>query len=335
MTLPPTRILGTGHYVPEQVLSNAELEKRVDTSDEWIRTRTGIRERRVAAEGEFSSDLAAKAGARAIEAAGISPDDIDLLIVGTVTGDQPLPATAMYVKRKIGLRKDCPGFDLAAACAGFVYGLAVGDQFIRGGGAKYVLVIGVELLSRFLDFSDRTTCVLFGDGAGAAVIGPSSHARADGASAELLSTHIYADSELADALTIPAGGSKRPATPATVAERMHYVHMDGRQIFKFAVKALSSASQVALDANNLQASDVAWVVPHQANTRILEAVGDRVGIAMDRFYMNIDRYGNTSSASAPIALDEAVRDGSIQKGQHVLVCALGGGIAWGSALIRW
>ena len=313
-------------------MSNSDLEKRVDTSDEWIRTRTGIRERRIAAKGEYASDLAAKAGARAIEAAGIAPEDIDLVIVGTVTGDQPLPATALYVKRKIeGLRKDCPGFDLAAACAGFVYGTTVGDQFIRGGGAKYVLVIGVELLSRFLDFSDRTTCVLFGDGAGAAVLGPLSHARRDGADAELLSTHIYADGELADALTIPAGGSKRPATPGTVAENMHFVHMDGRQIFKFAVKALSSASQVALDANGLSSSDVSWVVPHQANTRILKGVGDRVGIAMDRFYMNIDRYGNTSSASAPIALDEAVRDGSIQKGQYVLVCALGGGIAWGSA----
>lgn len=321
--------------MPEQVLSNADLERRVDTSDEWIRSRTGIRERRIASEGEYSSDLAAKAGARAIEAAGIAPEQIDLVIVATVTGDQPLPATAMFVKRKIGLRQDCPGFDLSAACAGFVYGLTVGDQFVRGGGAKYILVIGVELLSRFLDFSDRTTCVLFGDGAGAAVLAPSSVSRADGADAKLLSTHIYADAELADALTIPAGGSRHPANEATVLERMHYVHMDGRQIFKFAVKALSSASQVALDANGLSAKDIAWVVPHQANTRILQAVGDRVGISMDRFYMNIDRYGNTSSASAPIALDEAVRDGSIERGQHVLLCALGGGIAWGSALIQW
>lgn len=335
MSATSTRILGTGHYVPEQVLSNADLEKRVETSDEWIRTRTGIRERRIAADGEYTSDLAAKAAAAAIEAAEISPEQIDLVVVATVTGDQPLPATAMYVKRKLGLRKDCPGFDLAAACAGFVYGLTVGDQFIRGGGAKHVLVVGVELLSRFLDFTDRTTCVLFGDGAGAAVLGPMSETRKDGASAELLSTHIYADAELADALTIPAGGSRRPACEASVAERLHYVHMDGRQIFKFAVKALSSASQVALDANNLRAQDIDWVVPHQANTRILAAVGDRVGIEMERFYMNIDRYGNTSSASAPIALDEAVRDGSIKQGQHVLLCALGGGIAWGSALIRW
>jgi 3-oxoacyl-[acyl-carrier-protein] synthase-3 len=302
----------------------------VETSDEWIRERTGIRERRIAAEGEASSDMAAEAARRALAAAELDPRDLDLILVATVTPDMPLPSTAMFVQAKIGARPDCPGIDLAAACAGFLYGLSIGDQFIRTGAARHVLVCGVELLSRVLDFSDRQTCVLFGDGAGAVVLSP---AREDGRG--VLSTHLYADGSQAEALRIPAGGSREPASAATVAERRHFVKMDGREIYKFAVRALTSASLTALEANRLRPEDIDWVVPHQANTRILEGVSKRCGIPIERFYMNIEKFGNTSSASVPIALDEAVRGGAVRQGQNLLMCALGGGIAWGSALVRW
>jgi len=324
-----SRILGTGHYSPARTVTNCDLETVVDTSDEWIRTRTGIRERRFAADGENTSDMAAAAARRAIEAAGITPRDLDLIVVATVTPDMPLPATAVFVQQKIGARSDCPAFDLAAACAGFIYGLSVGDRFIRSGGAGHVLVIGVELLSRVLDWSDRTTCVLFGDGAGAVVLGPG-----DDPDVGVLSTHLYSDGTLAEALTIPGGGTRHPATPSTVAERMHYVHMDGREIFKVAIRSLASASRAALVAASLRPDAVDWVVPHQANLRILEGVSQRVSIPMDRFIVNIDRYGNTSSASVPIALDEGFRSGRIEPGQTLLLIALGGGISWGSGLIR-
>lgn len=325
-----SRISGTGHYVPEKVLSNFDLEKMVDTSDRWIVERTGIRERRIAAEGEATSDMASAAARRALEAAEVDPRDVDVIIVSTVTPDMPLPATAMFVQQKIGARNDCPAFDLAAACAGFIYGLSIADQYVKTGAAKHVLVIGVELLSRVLNWKDRTTCVLFGDGAGAVLVGP---ARDDGRG--ILSTHIFGDGTLAESLCIPGGGSREPATPETVTAGRHFVHMVGSDIFKIAVKNLSSAILAALEHNGLGAGDVDWVVPHQANIRILEAVAKRAHIPLDRFYLNIEKYGNTSSASVPIALDEGVRDGSIRPGQNLLMCALGGGIAWGSALVRW
>jgi 3-oxoacyl-[acyl-carrier-protein] synthase-3 len=328
--VPQSRIAGTGHYVPTRVLSNHDLERLVDTSDAWIMERTGIRERRVAAEGEASSDMAAEAARRAIAAAGISPKDLDLIVVGTVTPDMPLPATACFVQHKIGARPDCPAFDIAAACAGFIYGLSIADRFIATGAARHVLVVGVELLSRVLDWSDRTTCVLFGDGAGAAVISP---AQGDGRG--LISTHIYADGSQAGSLCIPGGGSRTPATHASVDAKQHFVHMLGQDVFKYAVRALSSASVTALEQNGFGSGDVQWVVPHQANMRILEQVSKRVGIGLDRFVLNLARYGNTSSASIPIAFDEAVRAGTIREGDHILMCALGGGFAWGSALIRF
>lgn len=311
-------------------MTNFDLEKLVDTSDQWIVERTGIRERRIAAEGENTSDMASAAARRALEAAEVDPRDVDLIIVTTVTPDMPLPATAMFVQQKIGARNDCPAFDLAAACAGFIYGLSIADQFIRTGACKHVLVIGVELLSRVLDWKDRTTCVLFGDGAGAVVVSP---ARDDGRG--ILSTHIHGDGTLAESLCIPGGGSREPATNESVAKGRHFVHMVGSDIFKIAVRNLSSASLAALDKNGMTAGDVDWVVPHQANMRILDAVSKRVHIPLDRFYLNIEKYGNTSSASVPIALDEGVRDGSIRAGHNLLMCALGGGIAWGSALVRW
>jgi 3-oxoacyl-[acyl-carrier-protein] synthase-3 len=328
--VPQSRIAGTGHYVPTRVLSNEDLERMVDTSDAWIVERTGMRERRVAAEGQASSDMAAEAAKRAIEAAGLTPRDIDLIIVGTVTPDMPLPSTACFVQHKIGARPDCPAFDIAAACAGFIYGLSIADRFIATGGARHVLVIGVELLTRVLNFKDRTTCVLFGDGAGAAVL---SAAQGDGRG--LLSTHIYADGAQTGSLFIPAGGSRTPATHTTVDEGKHYVHMVGQDVFKFAVRALSSASLTALEHNGFTQADVQWVVPHQANMRILEQVSKRVGIGLDRFVLNLANYGNTSSASIPIAFDEAVRAGTIRQGDTILMCALGGGLAWGSALLRF
>jgi 3-oxoacyl-[acyl-carrier-protein] synthase-3 len=324
-----SRISGTGHYVPEKVLTNFDLEKLVDTTDAWIVERTGIRERRIAKVGENTSDMAAAAVRRALEAAELSPRDVDMIIVNTVTPDMPLPATAMFVQQSIGARNDCPAFDLAAACAGFIYGLSIADQFIRTGACKHVVVVGVELLSRVLDWKDRGTCVLFGDGAGAVVVSP---ARDDGRG--ILSTHIYGDGTLAESLCIPGGGSREPASEASVLAGRHFVHMVGSDIFKIAVKNLTGASVAALEANGLSPDDVDWVVPHQANIRILDGVAKRCGVPMERFYLNIERYGNTSSASVPIALDEGIRKGAIKPGQNLLMCALGGGIAWGSAMVR-
>jgi 3-oxoacyl-[acyl-carrier-protein] synthase-3 len=258
------------------------------------------------------------------------PTELDLIIVATISPDLPLPSTAVLVQQKIGARPDCPAFDIAAACAGFIYGVSIADRFLTGGTFRRVLVVGVELLSRVLDWTDRTTCVLFGDGAGAAVLGP-----ADDGDRGLLSTHLYADGSEADALMIPAGGSRLPASHETVERRMHYVKMAGQDVFKFAVRALSTASLTALESAGLTRDDVRWVVPHQANRRILEAVSKRVGIELDRFVINVDRIGNTSSASIPIALDEAVRDGRIVAGDVVLMTALGGGFAWGSAVVRY
>jgi len=327
---PRSRILGTGHYVPARVLSNHDLERTVDTSDAWIVERTGIRERRIAAPDEASSDMAAEAARRALEMAGIQATDIDLIVVATVTPDKPLPATAVYVQQKIGARSDCPAFDIAAACAGFIYGLSIADRFVGSGGARHVLVIGVELLSRVLNWKDRTTCVLFGDGAGAAVV-----SSAEGSGRGIFSTHLYADGSQANSLQIPAGGSHMPASQLTIDEGRHFVHMAGQDVFKYAVRALASASLTALEQNGFTREDIQWVVPHQANMRILEAVAKRVGIGLERFVLNLEKYGNTSSASIPIALDEARRAGTIHDGDHVLMCALGGGFAWGSALVRF
>jgi 3-oxoacyl-[acyl-carrier-protein] synthase III len=328
---PASTIVGTGRYAPAKVLTNAELERMVDTSDAWISERTGIRERRIAAEGESTSDMAAAAARSALEAAGLRATDLDMIIVGTVTGDSPMPATAVNVQQKIGA--DCiPAFDISAACAGFLYGLSIGDQFIRTGQMKRVLVVGVELLSRVLNWSDRTTCVLFGDGAGAVVLGPAD--TGDGAGRGVISTKIFTDGSLANTLTIPGGGSELPLTHASLDEAKNKVQMVGSEVFKVAVKNLTSASKAAIEAAGLVASDIDWVVAHQANLRILTQVASRLDIPLERFVINIERYGNTSSASIPIALDEAVRDGRIAAGQTVLMCALGAGISWGSALVR-
>lgn len=329
---PASRILGTGHYAPTQVLTNLDLEKMVETSDDWIRERTGIRERRIAADGETTSDMAAAAGRAALQAAGISARDLDMIVVGTISGDVPMPACAVFVQQKLGA-SNIPSFDLSAACAGFIYGLSIADQFIRTGQMRRVLVIGVELLSRILDWSDRTTCVLFGDGAGAVVLGPCDAADVK-AGRGVISTRIYTDGSLAEALVIPAGGSRLPLTPTLLEEKKNKVHMSGQEIFKVAVRNLTSASKEALACAGTSAKEIDWFVAHQANLRILSQVAARLEMPPEKIVLNIERFGNTSSASIPIALDEAVRDGRIREGHTVLMCALGAGISWGSALVR-
>jgi len=314
-------------------MPNSELEALVDTSDDWITTRTGIKRRHVAADGEASSDLATEAARRALDAAGLNVADLDLIIVGTVTPDSPIPSCASHVQRKLGAT-DIPAFDIAAACAGFVYGLSIADKFIATGAARCVLVIGVELLSRSLNWNDRTTCVLFGDGAGAAIVGPSSFGPQQDPPRGILSSLMFTDGSLAGALHIPCGGSAEMPTPERLENQRHKVHMSGSDVFRTAVKNLTSSSAQALKASGLTSKQLDWVVAHQANLRIITQVSSRLGFSMDKFIVNIDEYGNTSSASIPIALDEAVRDGRIQDGQTVLMCALGAGISWGAALVR-
>ncbi len=327
--VPRARILGTGRGVPSRVVSNDDLSRIVDTNDAWITERTGIKERRLIEDGRVTSDLAAEAARNACESAGISPSELDCIVLGTVTPDMPMPATAVYVQQKLGI-SGIPAFDLSAACAGFLYGLTIADSFVRAGQYKRVCVIGVEVLSRILDWTDRNTCVLFGDGAGAVIVGPS-----EDPSRGILSTHIFADGGCAQHLLIPGGGTVHPTTPQSVADKLHHVKMNGREIFKNAVKNLASASIAALEANGMTAADVDLVVAHQANLRIIEAVAERIKLPLDRFHLNIQRYGNTSSASVPIALDEALREGKIQPGMRILFSALGAGLSWGSAMLRW
>jgi 3-oxoacyl-[acyl-carrier-protein] synthase-3 len=326
--IPKSRILGTGHYAPDRVVSNADLEKIVDTSDTWIAGRTGIRRRHLAADGEVTSDMAAAAARRALEAAGLNAADLDMIIVGTISGDTPMPSCAVSVQQKIGA-DEIPAFDISAACAGFLYGLTIADQFISTGAANCILVVGVELLSRILNWEDRTTCVLFGDGAGAVILGPS---KGDGRG--VMSTRIFTDGSLAGALHIPAGGSAEPVTAEGLDRKRNKVHMVGQEVYKVAIKNLTSASTLVLKASGLTSAELDWVVAHQANLRIITQVAERLAFPIEKFVLNIDEYGNTSSASIPIALDEAVRDGRIRPGQTVLFCALGAGISWGSAIVR-
>jgi len=333
MITPASRILGTGHFLPPIVRTNADLEKMVETSDEWIRERTGIRERRIAPEGIVTSDMAAAAARQALEAAELSPKDLDLIIVGTVTPDMPMPATAVFVQQKLGAGS-CPAFDLSAACAGFIFGLSIGDQFIRSGAMKNVLVIGVELLSRVVNWEDRTTCVLFGDGAGAVVLGPANGATANGKLRGILSTKIQSDGCLAGSLMIPGGGSVSPMSAELLEQKRHKVHMKGQDIFKVAVKNLYSATKEALDMTGMKADEVDWICPHQANLRIIDFAAARIGVAKEKVLVNIDRVGNTSSASIPILLDESLRSGKIRAGETVAMCALGAGISWGGAIVR-
>ena len=330
---PRSRILGTGHFLPPVVRTNADLEKLVDTSDAWITERTGIKERRVAPEGIVTSDMATSAAQEALAMAGLKATELDMIIVGTVTPDMPMPATAAFVQQKLGAGQ-CPAFDVSAACAGFLFGLSIADQFITTGQMRHVLVVGVELLSRVIDWTDRTTCVLFGDGAGAVVIGPADPNDEGDRPRGILSTSIYTDGSLAASLWIRGGGTVSPATHATVDQGLHYVQMRGQDIFKSAVRNLCSASRDALQRAGVSAADLDWVCAHQANKRIIDQVVNRLELPSEKVLMNIDRVGNTSSASIPILLDQSMRQGKVRPGETVLMCALGAGISWGGAVVR-
>jgi 3-oxoacyl-[acyl-carrier-protein] synthase III len=325
----PAAILGTGSYVPERVLTNADLARLVDTSDDWILTRTGIRERRIAGAHENTSDMAARAGAAAMRAAGIQPQDIDAVIVATMTGDLPFPATACLVQEKLGLPR-CTAFDLQAACTGFIYGLEVATALINSGAHRHILLIGAEKISSIIDWKDRSTCVLFGDGAGAVILGRSSQAHTG-----ILGVKTGADGSDVELLYQQAGGSRHPATADTVAHRQHFLRMNGREVFKHAVLVMEKAVTELLHDNGLKPADVDLIIPHQANRRIIETLADRLEVPLDRFFINLDRYGNTSAASIPLALDEAVRAGRVRSGQTVASVAFGAGLTWGSALMRW
>ncbi|MBI3622304.1 MAG: ketoacyl-ACP synthase III [Nitrospirae bacterium] len=322
------RVTGTGAYLPERRLTNQELERTVETSDRWIVERTGIRERRIAAPEEATSDLAAAAGRQALEAAGVPASSVDLIIVATATPDMLFPSTACLVQERLGA-KQAFAFDLSAACTGFLYALAVADQYIRAGTYRTVLVIGAEVLSRMVDWTDRTTCILFGDGAGAAVL------QADRGRHGILSTHLHSDGALWDLIHIPGGGSRRPPSAETLADRMNFVKMKGSETFRVAVRALEEVAREALAANNLSTDQLALIVPHQANLRILQAVAERLAVPAEKVMINVDRYGNTSAASIPIALDEAVRGGRVKTDDLLLLEAFGAGLTWGAAVVRW
>jgi 3-oxoacyl-[acyl-carrier-protein] synthase-3 len=321
-------ITGVGSYVPAKILTNADLEKMVDTSDEWITSRTGIKERRVAAKNEYTSDMAVKAAQRAMKMAGVTAEQLDLIIVATITPDMPFPATACLVQQKIGARR-AAAFDLEAACSGFIYGLEIGQQFIMSRTYDTVLVIGAEKLSSIVDWTDRNTCVLFGDGAGAAVL--QNRLNAHG----LLTAVMGANGEKANLLYMPGGGSRCPATMETVAAKRHYLQMEGRETFKSAVQAMCTAAQEALRRCELDVSKIKCIIPHQANRRIIDAVGERLGATPEQLFINLDRYGNTSAASVAIALDEAVASGRVHRGDLVLLIVFGAGLTWGAAVIEW
>jgi len=323
-----TRVLGTGSFVPSTVLTNHDLESMVDTSDEWIQERTGIKERRIAEKGVVTSDLASGAAKKALEAAGTGPEEVELIIVATATPDMMFPSTACIVQDKLGA-KMAAGYDISAACSGFIFALANADAFIRSGLYKRVLVIGAETISKVTDWTDRNTCVLFGDGAGAVVLGP------DESGHGILSTHLHTDGGMADLLYLPAGGSLYPASHWSVDNRLHYLKMRGNETFKIAVRALEEVVMEALAHNGLAAKDIDVLVPHQANLRIIQATAKRLDMPMEKVVVTLDKYGNTSAASVPMALDEAVRDGRIKDGSMVLLEAFGGGLSWASALIKW
>ena len=327
-------IIGTGSYMPSKVLTNEDLSKIVDTSDEWITTRTGIKERRIAAPDEATSDMAAEAARRAMANAGVKPEDIQLIIVATVTSDMAFPSTACIVQKKIGAA-NAVCFDISAACSGFLYALQVARHFINTGNRTTALVIGAEKLSSLVNWQDRNTCVLFGDGAGAVVIRKASENEEPNAQGRVLSTVMGSDGNLVDLLKVPGGGSACPLTPENIASRPNTIHMEGRETFKHAVTRMLEASQQALEMAGLTAADVSLVIPHQANARIISAIAERLDLPNDKVFMNLDKYGNTSAATIPVALDEARRAGRIKKGDVILLVAFGGGFTWASSVIRW
>jgi len=316
-----SRITGTGSYLPEKILTNLDLERMVDTSDEWIRTRTGITQRHIAAEDQVASDLALYACQNAMQAAGVTGQDIDLIIVATTTPDMIFPSTACILQNKLGI-ENCPAFDVQAVCSGFVYALATADMFVSSGKCRNALVVGSEIYSKIMDWNDRSTCVLFGDGAGAVVLSQSDQPG-------ILSTHLHASGSHSNILSAPGSisGGKVQGTP--------YINMEGNAVFKFAVKVLEEVVQEAVAKNNLQSTDIDWLIPHQANIRIIQSTAKKLGLPMDKVVVAVDKHGNTSAASIPLALDMAVRDGRIQRDQLVLLEGVGGGFTWGAVLLRW
>ena len=327
--MPSARIIGTGSYLPPKVLTNADLEKLVDTSNEWIVTRTGIVERRIASEEEATSDLALRAAQSAVEAAGLDPADLDMILVATITPDMPFPSTACVLQDRLGARR-AGAVDISAACSGFIYGLGMADGLIRAGTARTVLLLGAETLSKVVNWQDRNTCVLFGDGAGAVVL------RADEGERGILSTHLYADGSKGSLLILPGCGSRHPVSHAAVDAGLAKMQMNGgNEVFKLAVRAMEDAALTALKRHGLEVSDIDHLITHQANLRIISALGQRLGVPDHKVEVTIRKYGNVSAASIPIALDEAVRAGRVKDGEIVLVCAFGGGLTWASSLIRW
>lgn len=316
-----SRITGTGSYLPEKILTNLDLERMVDTSDEWIRTRTGITQRHIAGENQVASDLALYACQNAMQAAGVTSQDIDLIIVATTTPDMIFPSTACILQNKLGI-ENCPAFDVQAVCSGFVYALATADMFVSSGKCRNALVVGSEIYSKIMDWNDRSTCVLFGDGAGAVVLSQSDQPG-------ILSTHLHASGSHSNILSAPGSisGGKVQGTP--------YINMEGNAVFKFAVKVLEEVVQEAVAKNNLQSTDIDWLIPHQANIRIIQSTARKLGLPMDKVVVAVDKHGNTSAASIPLALDMAVRDGRIQRDQLVLLEGVGGGFTWGAVLLRW
>ncbi len=316
-----SRVIGTGSYLPAKVLTNADLEKQIETNDAWIVERTGIRERHIAAEGELTSDLALKAAEKAIEAAAIDAAEIGLIIVATTTPDRVFPSTACALQAKLGIENGCPAFDVQAVCSGFIYAITIANQFIQSGQVKHALVVGAETLSRITDWTDRGNCILWGDGAGAIVLGA-------GLTPGLISTHIHADGRYQDLLFVDGGVSLKKAGES-------HIHMSGNAVFKMAVKTLDAIVDETLAANGLVKDDVDWLVPHQANIRIIQATAKKLGMGMENVVVTVDRQGNTSAASIPLAFDTAVRDGRIKPGETVLMEAFGGGFTWGSVLLRF
>lgn len=322
------RIIGSGMYVPPKVLTNFDLEKMVDTSDEWIRTRTGIVERRIAESDVATSDLAVEASKIAIQNAGLKPEDIDLVICATITPDMVFPATAYLISEKLGIKK--PGFDINAACSGFVYASSIASAFLKSGVFKNILVVGAEVLSRITDWQDRNTCVLFGDGAGAVVY------TIDDSESDFLAIELGGDGGCADLLYMPAGGSKMPATEETVKNRLHFIKMNGRETFKMAVRMMTESVEKVILKSGLNKEDIKLVIPHQANIRIIDAIAEYLGVKREeKVFVNLDKYGNTSAASIPIAFAEAVSQGRIQRGDNIIFVAFGGGFSWGAIALRY
>ena len=320
-------IIGTGYYVPEKIVTNDDLSKIVDTNDEWIVDRTGIKERRIAADNQATSDLAYEAALKALANANVQPEEIDLIITATITPDTFFPSTACIIQNRLKA-VNAAAFDLSAACSGFVYGLSVATQFIKSGAYKKVLVVASETLSKIINWEDRNTCVLFGDGAGAAVLGQVDEGG-------ILGFELGADGSGGDVLSMPAGGSLNPATEQTVKDKMHYIHMNGNEVFKFAIKVMGDAAQKALDNAGLDKEEIDCLVPHQANIRIINSAAKKLKLGMDKVFVNVEKYGNTSAASIPIALAEAVENKKIKKGDNVVLVGFGAGLTWAACVMKW